>query len=285
MPAEGFNQNGQFGSHGGPRMEKLPQAAQGGFGGQHGQQQMGPMGQFDQRTPHQPSFMPNFRGNSDNGGPGSEGNDARQFNPWQNQQPCGGNVNFNNEGANSPESRWANPHQGPRDENNSPERYHGQGHQDSNQPSDDEDSDNQDSTPSTFEAAVEKSVHDLVNAERAKQGLAALSVNDDLEDLARSHSSDMLQKNYFDHSDKNGCDPSCRAQHANFQYRAIGENIYMMSGPTLSAQDAAKRIVDGWMNSPGHRANILNKTFTTEGIGVSSNGGTVYATEDFAQTR
>lgn len=58
-----------------------------------------------------------------------------------------------------------------------------------------------------------------------------------------------------------------------------------MSGYTLSADATANMVVQGWMNSPGHKANIMNTSFVNEGIGVVKVGTKVYATEDFALPR
>ena len=139
--------------------------------------------------------------------------------------------------------------------------------------------------PTDYAGQVELDVHTLVNGERATYGLPALSYNTEIASLARSHSADMRGNNYFEHDDLHGCGITCRFQSIHYSYWAIGENIYMMYGYTLSAEAAAQKIVAGWMGSTGHRENILSGNYVTEGVGVAVSGDKVYATEDFAKPR
>ncbi len=134
----------------------------------------------------------------------------------------------------------------------------------------------------TFAEQIEQEVYKLVNAERTKQGLGALKLDTRLAGIARAHSQDMLDNNYFSHTDLNGCNSSCRVSAAGYAWSAVGENIYTMSGYTLSAQETARHMVEGWMNSPGHRANILNGTYTNHGVGLAVSGSTIYATSVFS---
>lgn len=136
-----------------------------------------------------------------------------------------------------------------------------------------------------FASAIEEAVHVRINSARAEHGLAAVSFSTRLASIARAHSADMLTNDYFEHENLSGCSSSCRATNAGYTWRAIGENIYMMSGYTQTADEAAKRIVDGWMASEGHRANILNATYVEEGIGVAVEGKTIYATELLGKPR
>ncbi len=138
---------------------------------------------------------------------------------------------------------------------------------------------------SDFATEVELAIHLLVNNEREAAGIPVLSYSTDLSLIARAHSVDMLAKNYFSHQDPQGCDMTCRIKNANYSYWAIGENIYTMHGYSLSAQATAEKVLAGWMQSPGHRANILNDKFTTEGVGVAAEDSRVYATENFAKPR
>jgi uncharacterized protein YkwD len=140
----------------------------------------------------------------------------------------------------------------------------------------------------TYAKKLEKKIHALVNAERVKHGLKPFKYSEKLSTIARSHSRDMAEKDYTDHIDKEGLNPSDRAKKAGYniikkkkggQRIGVGENIhesYMQKEengvitPVLPPVDeAAKRAVDGWMNSPGHRANILNPDYTFAGIGVA----------------
>lgn len=137
----------------------------------------------------------------------------------------------------------------------------------------------------SFVEEVESEIARLVGAERAKQGLGALAADAKLGAIARAHSKDMLSKNYFSHTDAEGCGSSCRLEKAGYAWRAVGENIYTMSGYRLSAAETAQKMVDGWMKSGGHRANILKTAFTHQGVGVAVSGSTIYATHVFAQPK
>ena len=144
------------------------------------------------------------------------------------------------------------------------------------------------STPSPTEslaAQIERLIFEGLTNERRKQGLSALSADTRLASIARSHSADMLAKNYFSHTDPSGCGSSCRVNNANYAWQAIGENIYWMSGFTLSAQETANKVVAGWMNSSGHRANILGSQFSHDGVGIVVQGTKVYVTALYAKPR
>lgn len=132
-------------------------------------------------------------------------------------------------------------------------------------------------------AQIELGIHNRINEERKKAGLPALILNTTLSDLARAHSKDMLLNNYFTHTDASGCSSSCRITNAGYLWSAAGENIYMMSGYTITIEKAVEMVVLGWMESPGHRANILSTAFTEEGIGIVFEGTKLYATQDFAR--
>ncbi|MBI5456887.1 CAP domain-containing protein [Candidatus Kaiserbacteria bacterium] len=132
---------------------------------------------------------------------------------------------------------------------------------------------------------IELEILALMNVEREKAGLLSLAPDTALTNIARGHSSDMLVNDYFSHEDKSGCSSSCRATNAGYSWQIVGENIYMMSGYELNAVAAAKMIVEGWMNSPGHRANILREAYTNVGVGVSTKGKDIYATSVYAKPR
>jgi uncharacterized protein YkwD len=137
----------------------------------------------------------------------------------------------------------------------------------------------------SFATQIETRIFAQMNVEREREGLSALSSDSRLAAIARSHSDDMLTNNYFSHNDPNGCGSSCRADAAGYAWRAIGENIYMMSGYSLSADEAAAKVVTGWMNSSGHRANILGSQYTHVGVGVVQKGKSVYVTAVYAKPR
>lgn len=119
----------------------------------------------------------------------------------------------------------------------------------------------------------------LLNRDRKKEGLQALVMQHDLRNVARNHSRDMAQKDYFAHENLEGKSPSDRLKHARVTEAVSGENLAKIGGftfPTVRAET-------GLMNSPGHRANILNAHYNCVGIGViKSERGVYYFTQNFA---
>jgi uncharacterized protein YkwD len=107
----------------------------------------------------------------------------------------------------------------------------------------------------------------LVNAERAKAGCPALTVNPVLVSVAQAHSQDMAERGYFDHTSPEGMSPFDRMRRAGYRGGLMGENI-------AAGQPTSQAVMRAWMNSPGHRANILNCGYTVIGIGVSTRAGT-----------
>lgn len=110
-------------------------------------------------------------------------------------------------------------------------------------------------------ASYEKQVFDLTNVERVNKGLQPFEWNEAVAVLARQHSKDMSDKNYFSHTNLQGEAPWDRAKKANIKYSYFGENIAM-------GQWDAIQVVSGWMNSSGHRNNILKEKYTGLGVGV-----------------
>ena len=123
--------------------------------------------------------------------------------------------------------------------------------------------------------SAEQQVLNLVNAERANAGCGAVSFNGQLNAAALAHSQDMSANGYFSHTGLNGSQPWDRAEAAGYSYRSIGENIAQGYG-------SAEAVMNGWMNSSGHRANILNCDFTEMGIGRASGN---YWTQLFGRPR
>lgn len=124
----------------------------------------------------------------------------------------------------------------------------------------------------------EQGVLDATNAERKAAGLPALKANPKLFSAARGHSANMAKQGKFDHvlDEKT---PADRVKAAGYTFRACGENIAWNS-PTPAE---ALRI---WMDSPGHKANILNKDFTEIGVAVAKNDkGEPYWTQVFGRPR
>jgi uncharacterized protein YkwD len=108
-------------------------------------------------------------------------------------------------------------------------------------------------------------VVDLTNRERAGAGLPALAVDARLTVAAQAHSADMVARDFYSHTDPDGGKPWDRAAAAGATRRTVGENI-------ACGQRSPADVVEGWMNSPGHRANILKADFTHIGVGLAGGG-------------
>jgi uncharacterized protein YkwD len=145
---------------------------------------------------------------------------------------------------------------------------------------------------------IENIVFNKVNEERKKRGLQALIWDSKIAEVARLHSLDMANRSYFSHENPEGEDPTMRAKRQGIATEiqkgsvimvGIAENIGMMPtgnvegyGYVSSSNDVADAMMQSWMNSPGHRANILNADYNFIGVGVAYNGyGTYYLTQDF----
>ena len=131
-----------------------------------------------------------------------------------------------------------------------------------------------------FMAQVESRIFERVNAERSKAGLPQLSYNNTMQKYARMKSQDMGVRNYFDHKDPQGNLITAKMKADGVNYMAWGENIAYISG-NLSADALAEQFMTNWMNSSGHRANILSTNFSSIGVGVYKIGNKVYATQEF----
>ncbi|HKQ06945.1 MAG TPA: CAP domain-containing protein [Blastocatellia bacterium] len=135
---------------------------------------------------------------------------------------------------------------------------------------------------------IEQAILALVNEERLKAGLKpALQPEPTLQETARSHSDDMFIRNFFDHNDPDSLSPADRIAIRHRQLIGLtNENIWQRANLDLSdKKKVARQIMDDWMHSPGHRANILNPAYTHLGVGVSVKGNDVEATQNFAAIR
>ncbi|MEK5232013.1 CAP domain-containing protein [Lysinibacillus sp. FSL K6-0232] len=130
------------------------------------------------------------------------------------------------------------------------------------------------STPSTDVNAFEQEVVTLTNAERTKAGLAPLQTDAPLMAAAREKSQDMQKNKYFSHTSPTFGSPFDRMKALGIKYKAAGENI-------AQGQRSPQEVVQAWMDSPGHRANILNAKFTHIGVGYVQSGN--YWTQQFIQ--
>ena len=143
-----------------------------------------------------------------------------------------------------------------------------------------------------IQSDISSIIHMLVNQARQENGLPTLSYDDKLASIAFAHSQDMGNRNYFSHTTPDGKTPTeraieagygdCRKDHGSYFTYGIGENIYEEWGNHLGSQsDIAHATFNSWMNSQGHRENILNSNYDREGIGAAFVGNAVYVTEDF----
>ncbi|RDY23862.1 sporulation protein [Romboutsia maritimum] len=124
-------------------------------------------------------------------------------------------------------------------------------------------------------AAFQQEVLRLVNIERNNRGISSLVLNSSLSNVATMKSQDMINKNYFDHNSPTYGSPFDMMKQFGISYKTAGENIAM-------GQSTPKEVVTAWMNSEGHRKNILNSSFTDIGVGVAKNSnGTIYWTQMF----
>lgn len=126
---------------------------------------------------------------------------------------------------------------------------------------------------------VEQLIFQKVNEERKKAGVSPLKYNYTMQKFARDKSKDMGVNNYFSHEDLKGKLESDYIKAAGVSYSAWGENIAYLDG--YSENVLANTFMTNWMNSPGHRANILSTNFTSIGVGVYKIGNKYYATQEF----
>ena len=113
---------------------------------------------------------------------------------------------------------------------------------------------------------VRSAVRCLVNRERSSRGIAKLTYSGALSKAAQSHSKNMVSMDFFDHVAPNGSTPQSRSNAAGYPGSFVGENIAWGSGPLATP----RKIVNRWMDSSGHRANILHPEYRDQGVGVAT---------------
>jgi len=136
---------------------------------------------------------------------------------------------------------------------------------------------------------IERFIFEMTNTERQKNGFDSLTFNANLANVARKHSQDMVNNNYFSHTNLIGDGPSERAEKAGLSKWGIGENIGMMASGNVKGigyvsntpESIAQALMKNWMGSPGHRSNILRSSYDYIGVGVAYNGHEYIATQDF----
>lgn len=129
------------------------------------------------------------------------------------------------------------------------------------------------------DSMLEQQILDLTNAERTKLGLKPLKWNEELAKLARAHSQDMVDRNFFSHENPDGKSPFDRMREAGIDYRISAENI-------AAGQASPEKAVAEWMNSEGHRKNILKPELEELGVGIARGGKYgIYWTQTFAKLK
>lgn len=129
---------------------------------------------------------------------------------------------------------------------------------------------NSGNTNSTSLTADEQEVFNLINQQRISNGLAALKIDNEVQNVARIKAKDMVQNNYFSHNSPTYGTPFEMLNSFKISYKSAGENI--------AGNSNNQAAVTAWMNSSGHRANILNSSYNYTGIGVvtGSQYGKIY---------
>ena len=139
-------------------------------------------------------------------------------------------------------------------------------------------SDSEDPSPEESESrstSVIREVVNLVNNERRKAGLSPLRIHSRLNAAAQAHSNDMARNNFMSHTGSDGSSPFDRMKRYGYNYRRAAENV-------AAGQSSPQAVMRSWMNSSGHRKNILNGSLRDIGVGYARGGryGT-YWTQNF----
>jgi uncharacterized protein YkwD len=113
----------------------------------------------------------------------------------------------------------------------------------------------------------------LINNERTARGLSKLIKHDKLTTAAQRHSDDMVKRRFFDHVNPDGKTEADRVRDPGYNWRFVGENIAIDSSPLT--------VVKRWMDSPGHRSNILNRHYKDFGLGLAKGNSGGYFTNVF----
>lgn len=135
--------------------------------------------------------------------------------------------------------------------------------------------------------AVTQEVFTLTNAERTRAGRAPLAPDSGLQALACRHTRDMIERDYMGHVNPDGVGPSRRTARYHRQLiGASGENVLSRVGRKEQSPEAlAKELIKNWMESPGHRKNILRRAYSHLGVCVMQDGDQMRATQSFARIR
>ena len=232
-----------------------------------------------------PNKFPSINDDKDDNG-NIEDNNQNNGNNQDNNQ--GGNMEDNNQGNNNQDKDDNNPDNdnnqdqdkddNNQDNNNNQDQDKDDNNQDNNNNQDQDDNNqNDDNNSSNINGFSKEQVEvlNLVNKERKANGLKPLTLNKELSNVANIKSRDMIEKGYFDHTSPTYGSPFDMMKKFNISYNTAGENIAM-------GQKTPSEVMNSWMNSSGHRANILNSTYTELGVGIQKDSsGTIYWTQMF----
>lgn len=133
---------------------------------------------------------------------------------------------------------------------------------------------------SSIHASMETEIWEQINTIRQKNQLKPLRQNDQLAHVAREYSQKMAREDFFSHTSPDGTTPAQRVRDGGIFYIVVGENLFRSSNISNPVPSA----VQGWMESPGHRQNILHAVFTETGIGVWREGNRYYITQLFLRS-
>ena len=132
----------------------------------------------------------------------------------------------------------------------------------------------------TDRETLERLLVDEINEVRLAHGLVGLALDEQLREVARNHSETMLAGEFLGHESPDGSAPADRVRAAGIGFRLVGENV----ARSLRPLGAVHGVIDGWMASPGHRANILTPDFRHTGVGAAvAEDGAIYVTQLFLE--
>jgi len=129
-------------------------------------------------------------------------------------------------------------------------------------------------------AEMEAAIRQQINEIRLENNLQPLENNERLAQVARQYSQRMAQENFFSHTGPDGDTPAQRVRDGGIMYLMVGENLFRSS----NISDPVPAAVQGWMESPGHRENILRSVFAETGVGVWREGNQYYITQMFLRS-
>ena len=223
-------------------------------------------------------YCGNLGNNNGQDGEGEQDNNGNQDSN-ENQGNNGNNNNNNgiqNPGGNGNQDNGSDNNNGNQNNGNNNNGNQNGGSQGGGQDDVEEDDDkDQEETPSVSMGEKQAQVVSLVNKERVEAGLGSLSTNSKLNALAQMKAEDMAKNKYFSHTSPTYGSAFDMLKQYGVSYKTAGENI-------AKGQKTAQSVMNGWMNSQGHRANILGSGYTQIGVGYAlDNNGTPYWVQIF----